>query len=48
MGLAQLLGQQLVARGDAGALQPPVAMMHSGGQPPTAVEPPVAGVFAGG
>ena len=48
VGLAQLLGQQPVAMGGAGALQPTAAMVYAGGQPPAAVEPPTAGVFAGG
>ena len=48
VGLVQLLGQQSVAMGGAGALQPPAATEYVGGQPPAAVEPPAAGVFAGG
>ena len=48
VGLAQLLGQQPVAHGGAGVLQPSAAMVHVGGQPPLVVEPPMAGVLAGG
>ena len=46
--LAKLLGQQPVAHGGAGALQPPASTVHAGGWPPTAVESPMAEVFAGG
>ena len=53
VGLAQLLGQQPVARGGAGAFLPPAALFYADGQPPmeveppAAVEPPTAGLWGG-